>query len=80
MKTGDHVIVVYAILPADKWDGVKFPKGTYAKAFNAGPIESFGQVQTCREWGALMAASFNKLAKKICPVAGTLLNIGRNAE
>lgn len=79
MKTGDAVIVMYAVIPAEKWDDVKLPEGCFAKAFNVGNIEDLVQVHPCKGWGAMMAASINRLAKKICPDRANLLVEGLDA-
>lgn len=67
VHTGDEVILVYAVLKRQDWEKVKFPQGCYAKAFETGPIERMVDTQTCKGWGAMMAASINRLAKKLCP-------------
>lgn len=80
MESGEETVLLYAVMRKSEWNKVKLPEGCYAKAFEAGPIESLCDVQTCKGWGALMAASVNRLAKKLCPVAGRLLDIrGPNA-
>ncbi len=73
MNPGDKVIVMYCVLPADKWDGVKLPQGSFAKAFDVGTIDDLTEVQACKGWGAMMAASINRLAKKLCPDRAQLI-------
>jgi hypothetical protein len=74
LKTGDEVILLYVVLPREDWEKVKLPQGCHAKAFETGPIERMVDVQTCKGWGAMMAASINRLAKKISPeIANSLI-------
>lgn len=67
MKTGDEVVLLYAVIPKEKYDKLSIPDGSFAKAIIAGKVESFVQMSECRNWGMLVATSLQILARKICP-------------
>ena len=73
-KPGDEVVLLYAVINKNEWDKVKLPDGCHAKAFEVGRIDDLIESQVCRGWGAMCAASMNRLAKKICPT--NILHIG----
>jgi hypothetical protein len=72
MKSGDKVTIVYAVIPADRWDDVKLPQGSFAKAYNVDDISQLTSIPECKRWGAIIGASLCKLANKLCPIAGSL--------
>lgn len=67
MKTGDKVVVMYAIIPEEQYGKLSMPPGSFAKAFQIGPIEQLVQQQECKHWGMIMAVSLQRLARKLCP-------------
>jgi plasmid rolling circle replication initiator protein Rep len=80
MKTGDEVILAFAVIKKDDWHKVSFPNGAFAKAWEVGTIEEMLDQQKCKGWGAMVAISICRLANKLCPVAANLMKVKRDAE
>lgn len=74
MDSETEVVLMYAIVPAKIWEDVKLPPGCFAKAMHIGPMLRLTDQQTCKGWGAIIAASLSKLAGKVCPVASRIIN------
>lgn len=67
MKTGDEVVIVYAAVPVDMWGDVKFPEGSYVKAFSGGKVEEYIEFRKCGHIGQMIAYALHALAKRVCP-------------
>jgi hypothetical protein len=67
MKAGEHAVIMWAVIPKDKYHKVHLPDGCFAKAFHIGEIQQLVQKQECMHWASIMAVALQKLAVKLCP-------------
>lgn len=67
IKPGEEVIFAFAIIKRDDWEKTKFPQGSYAKAYEVGPIETLIDPDTCKGWAGMAGISIGRLAVKLCP-------------
>lgn len=67
MKAGDEIVVLYAVVPKEKYNRVQIPDGSFAKAFQVGPIEEFISKKVCIATGNMLSVALNRLARKHCP-------------
>ena len=74
LKTGTETILIYAIVPAEDYSKVSFPKGSFAKALEIGPVEELCDLENCKGWGAMVGIALAKAGRRICPEIFRMLN------
>jgi hypothetical protein len=69
MKKGDEIVIVYGAVRRKEFEDVKFPSGSFVKAYAAGNVEDYISTKKCGSMGQMLAYALHALAKKVCPDA-----------
>lgn len=68
IQADEPVTLMFLVIRTSEISKLKMPEGIgYYQAWETGPFQRMLDSQTCRGWGAMVAAAVHRLAKKLMP-------------
>lgn len=67
IRAEEEVVLMYVIVPKEKYGKVSLPHGCFAKAIEVGKMQGLLDRKECFTWGGFIAEGINRLARKLMP-------------
>ena len=67
INADEEVVLMWVIVPQDKYDQIKLSDRCYAKSVSVGKMGDLTRRMYCAHWGLTIAKSIERLAGFCCP-------------